>query len=191
VRLQRYLRNRALHWTRRLSSPMRRWRGARVANTIALESLSRRLELTLAAMYGAPLRVGAAGSTTASDVVLPPRLATHGDAQHAIARYRLLALAQGARHARGTHAHAPTGDVLAHDLYLVAESVAAERDVAVRAPTLAPLLHTLRFAELTARPKIFRLPHVERQVESLLRAMLASPPDRVPDGVPDCAAPAE
>ena len=191
MRLQRYLRNRALHWTRRLSSPMRRWRGARVANTIALESLSRRLELTLAAMYGAPLRVGAAGSTTASDVVLPPRLATHGDAQHAISRYRLLALAQGARHARGTHAHAPSGDVLAHDLYLVAESVAAERDVAVRAPALAPLLPTLRFAELTARPKIFRLPNVERQVESLLREMLASPPDRVPDGVPDCATPAE
>ena len=170
---------------------MRRWRGARAADTLPLDDLRRRLELTLAAMYGAPLRVGASGATTACDVVLPPRLATHGDVQHATARYRLLALAQGARHARGTPMHAPAGDALVHDLYLVAESVAAERDVAARAPTLAPLLQTLRFAELTARPKIFRLPHVERQVESLLRATLASPPDRVPDGLPDCATPAE
>jgi nitric oxide reductase NorD protein len=175
---------------------MRRWRGARVADTLPLDDLRRRLELTLAAMYGAPLRVGASGATTECDVVLPPRLATHGDARHgdarhATARYRLLALAQGARHARGTHMHAPAGDALAHDLYLVAESVAAERDVAARAPMLTPLLQTLRFAELTARPKWFRLPYVERQVESLLRATLASPPDRVPDGLPDCATPAE
>ena len=170
---------------------MRRWRGARVADTISLDMLRRRLELTLAAMYGVPLRVGATGSSTDCDVVLPPRLATHGDADHAVARYRLLALAQAARHARSTHAHAPTGDALARDVYLITESVAAERDVATRAPTLASLLQTLRFAELTARPKIFRLAHAERQVETLLRATLASPPDRVPDDVPAFATPAE
>jgi len=170
---------------------MRRWRGAPTPDTIALDVVCRRLELTLAAMYGVPLRVGAAGSQTECDVVLPPKLATRGDTHHAIARYRLLALAQGARHARGTHAHAPTGDALAHDLYLVAESVAAERDVATRAQTLAPLLQAIRFAELSARPKIFRLAPVERQVETLLRATLASPPDRAPAGVPDCATPAE
>lgn len=170
---------------------MRRWRHGHPAPTIALDSVRRRLELTLAAMYGAPVRIAAAGSATEADVVLPPRLATHGDVDHAIARYRLLALAQGARVARGTNALAPASDPLAHDLYLVAESVAAERDVAMRAPTLAPVLRTLRFAELSARPKISRLTHAERQVESLLRAVLASPPDRVPDVVPACATPAE
>lgn len=170
---------------------MRRWRGARRAPTLALDSIRRRLELTLAAMYGAPLRIAAAGTAAEGDVILPPQLATRGDVDHAIARYRLLALAQGARAARGTNVGAPASDALAHDLYLVAESVVAERDVATRAPTLAPLLQTLRFAELTARPKISRLAHAERQVESLLRATLASPPDRAPDDVPVCATPAE
>ena len=170
---------------------MRRWRGARPAATLALDAMRRRLELGLAAMYGMPLRVAAAGAVTEGDVILPPHLATHGHVDHAVARYRLLALTQGARAARGTNVGAPASDALAHDLYLVAESVAAERDVATRAPTLAPLLQTLRFAELSARPKISRLAHAERQVESLLRATLASPPDRVPDDVPACATPAE
>ena len=170
---------------------MRRWRGARTPDTIALDVVRRRLELTLAAMYGVPLRVGAVGSATECDVVLPAKLATRGDTHDAIARYRVLALAQGARHARGTHAHAFPGDALAHDLYLVAESVAAERDVAARAPALAPLLQTIRFAELSARPKLYRLAPAERQVETLLRATLASPPDRAPETVPGCATPAE
>ena len=156
-----------------------------------LEPVRRRLELTLAAMYGLPLRIAAAGAATDGDIVLPQRLAMHGDPNEALARYRLLALAQAARVARGTHASAPTTDAIAHDLYLVAESVAAERDVVTRAPKLAPLLQALRFGELSARPKIFRLAHAERQVESLLRAMLASPPDRSPDDVPVCATPAE
>ena len=191
MRLQRYLRNRALRWTRRLASPMRRWRGARPAPALALDTIRRRLEFTLAAMYAAPLRIAAAGSATEGEIILPPRLATHGDTDHTVARYRLLALAQAARVVRGTNAGAPTSDVLAHDLYLIAESVAAERDVATRAPTLAPLLQTLRFAELSARPNIARLARAERQVESLLRATLASPPDRIPEDVPACATPSE
>jgi nitric oxide reductase NorD protein len=170
---------------------VRRWRGTRPAPTISLDLVRRRLELTLAAMHGLPLRIAAAGGVTEGDVILPPQLATRGDVDHAVARYRLLALVQGARAARGTNVGAPASDVIAHDLYLIAESVAAERDVATRAPTLAPLLHTLRFAELSARPKIARLAHAERQVESLLRATLASPPDRAPDDVPECATPAE
>jgi nitric oxide reductase NorD protein len=170
---------------------MRRWRGTRPPATFALDTIRRRLELGIAAMYGAQLRLLAAGSATEGDIILPPQLATHGDVDHAIARYRVLALAQAARHARGTNASAPAGDPLAHDLYLVAESVAAERDVATRAPTLTPLLQTLRFAELSARPQIFRLAHAERRVESLLRAALASPADRAPDDVPACATPAE
>jgi nitric oxide reductase NorD protein len=156
-----------------------------------LEPIRRRLELTLAAMYGLPLRIAPAGAATDGDIVLPQRLAVHGDPDEAMARYRLLALAQAARCARGTNASAPTADALAHDLYLVAESVAAERDVVTRAPKLAPLLQALRFGELSARPKIFRLAHAERQVESLLRAALASPPDRSPDDVPACATPNE
>ena len=156
-----------------------------------LEPLRRRLELTLAAMYGLPLRIAAAGAAADGEVMLPQRLAVRGDADEAIARYRLLALAQGARWARGTNAGAPTADSLVRDLYLVAESVAAERDVVTRAPRLAPHLQALRFGELASRPKIYRLAHAERQVEALLRATLATPPDRVPDDVPCSASPEE
>ena len=156
-----------------------------------LEPVRRRLELTLAAMYGLPLRIAAAGSAAESDIVLPQRLAMHGDPDEALARFRLLALAQASRTARGTSAGAPAADTLVRDLYLVAESVAAERDVVTRAPKLAPLLQALRFGELSARPQIFRLGHAERQVETLFRAALATPPDRSPEVVPSCASPAE
>lgn len=156
-----------------------------------LEPLRRRLELALAAMYGMPLRISPAGTTTDADVVLPRQLAMHGDPDEAIARYRLLALAQAARCARGTNASAPVADALVRDLYLVAESVAAEHDVVTRAPKLAPLLGALRFGELSSRPAVYRLAHAERQVESLLRSVLATPADRAPDDVPKTASPAE
>ena len=164
-------------------SPVRRWRGRRPATTMALDHVRRRLELTIAAMYGLPLRIAPAGASAEGEVVLPQRLAMHGDPDEAIARYRLLALAQAARHARGTNVGAPT-DALVRDLYLVAESVAAERDVVTRAPKLAPLLQSLRFGELASRPKVHRLAHAERQVEGLLRTVLATPADRAPDGIP-------
>ncbi|HKH94107.1 MAG TPA: VWA domain-containing protein [Gemmatimonadaceae bacterium] len=190
MRLHRFLRNRAIRLTRRFASPVHRWRGARSASLLPLEAVRRRLELTIAAMYGVPLSVNAMGAATA-DVVLPPRLAIRGDVDDAIARYRVLALAQAARLARGAAAQVPAHDAIAHDLFLITESAAAERDVVARAPKLASALGALRFAELTARPKIFRLAHAERHVESLLRAVLASPADTVPEGVAACASPAE
>ena len=156
-----------------------------------LDLVRRRLELALGAMYGLPLRVVPAGAAAEGEIVLPQRLAVHGDPGEAIARYRLLALAQAARVARRTNASAPAADALVRDLYLVAESVAAERDVVTRAPNLAAVLGALRFGELSARPKIYRLAHAERQVEALLRIVLATPPDRAPDAVPSNASPAE
>jgi nitric oxide reductase NorD protein len=154
-------------------------------------AVRRRLELTIAAMYGVQLSVNAAGASGEADVVLPPRLAIRGDIDDAVARYRVLALAQAARLTRAAAAHAPANDPLARDLFLVAESAAAERDGVERAPKLAPTLAALRFAELSARPKIFRLAHAERQMETLLRAVLASPADVTPEAVAACTTPAE
>jgi nitric oxide reductase NorD protein len=191
VRLHRYLRNRAIRLTRRAVTPLHRWRDARGTTVLPLDTVRRRLELTLAAMYGAQLSINAAGADAAADVVLPPRLAAHGDGVGAIARFRALALAQGARIARGAAPYVPAHDPIAHDLFLVAESAAAERELIARAASLAPALGALRFAELSARPKLFRLAHAERQVESLLRTVLASPADAALDGVPACASPAE
>ena len=64
MRLSRYLRNRALRWTRRVSSPLRRWRTARTATVLPLGAVRRRLELTIAALYGVQLRVAATGTAT-------------------------------------------------------------------------------------------------------------------------------
>ena len=191
MKLQRYLRNRAIWLTRRAVTPLHRWRDARGASVLPLAAVRRRLELTLAAMYGAPLSVSAAGADAPADVVLPPRLAIRGDVDETVARYRALALAQGARLARRAAEHVPADDPIAHDLFLVAESAAAERELVARAPTLAPALGALRFAELSARPKLYRLAHAERRVESLLRTVLASPADASLDGIPTSASPAE
>src|SRR5688500_1511163 len=174
-----------------MSSPLRRWRDARPATVLPLDAVRRRLELTIAAMYGRPLRIAAAGTETAGDIALPPRLGMLGDVTEAIARYRLLALAQAARHARGSSALPATADALEQDLYLIAESAAAERDVVARAPKLAPALRAIRAAELSARRKAFRLTPAELRVEWLLRALLASPPDAAPEGIPSSASPDE
>ena len=170
-----------------MSSPLRRWRDGRTATVLPLDAVRRRLELGIAAMYGTLPRIAAIGTATASDIALPPRLAMHDDERVTIARYRVLALAQAARHARGASALPASADALEQDLYLIAESAAAELDVVARAPKLAPALQAIRGAELSARRKAFRLTPTELRVESLLRALLASSPDVVPKGIPSSA----
>ena len=172
-----------------MASPLRRWRDSRPDTVLPLDTVRRRLELTIAAMYGFQLRVAEIGSAAKGDVALPPRLGMRGDESETIARYRLLALAQTARHARGPSALPAAADALEQDLYLIAESAAAERDVVARAPKLAPALVAIRVTELSARRKMFRLTPAEQRVESLLRALLASPPDADPEGIPASADP--
>jgi nitric oxide reductase NorD protein len=186
VRLHRYLRNRALRLTRHVSSPVRHWRVRRAPKVLALETVRRRLELVLHAMYGVQMRVTGASSAADEDLVLPAQLDARAGLHEALGRYRALALMQAARRARGTYDATPSADPLANDLYLLAESVAAEREVATRAPALAPVLGTLRFVELSARPKMLRLSHPELRVELLLRAVLAAPADQIPLPLPTC-----
>jgi nitric oxide reductase NorD protein len=175
VRLHRYLRNRALRLSRRVSTPVRRWRARSSTRTLPLHDVVRRLELTIVAMYGMRVRVASIATATDDDVALPAALDARTSRDDAVARYRLLALLQASRRARGGDALAPVDDPLARDLFLLAESAAAERDVLARARTLGGALGALRFAELAMRPKLFRLTHPERQVETLLRTLLASP----------------
>jgi nitric oxide reductase NorD protein len=190
MRLHRYLRNRAIRLTRRVASPMRRWRVAHGPRTLMLEHVRRRLELLLVAMYGMPMRVGSVMTTTDEDVGLPPQLDASAGLDDAIARYRLLALAQAARLARREES-APPDDVLARDLHRLAESAAAERELVARVPSLAAPLGLLRFAELAGRRKKTGLSHTERRVETMLAALLASPPDQIPPVIPMCTTPSE
>ena len=190
MRLQRYLRNRAIRLTRRIASPMHRWRLAHAARTVMLDQVRRRLELLLAAMYGVPMAVRSVVTAADTDIGLPPHLDASAGLDDAIARYRLLALAQAARLAR-RDASTPPDDLLARDLHRLAESAAAERELVERVPSIAAPLAVLRFAELAGRRRTSGLSHTERRVEAMLAALLASPPDQIPSSIPTCATPSE
>jgi nitric oxide reductase NorD protein len=190
VRLSRYLRNRAIRLTRRLATPMHRWRLAHASRTLALGQVRRRLELLLVAMYGAPMAVRPVVTSAANDIGLPPQLDASEGLDDAAARYRLLALAQAARLVR-RDASTPPDDPLARDLHRLAESAAAERELVERVPALAAPLGVLRFNELAGRLRKSGLSRSERRVEAMLAALLASPPDRIPPIIPRCATPRE
>ena len=189
MRLHRYLRNRAIRLTRRVASPMHRWRLAHAPRTLTLDQVRRRLELLLVAMYGTSMRVSTVVSSGENDIGLPPQLDASEGLDDAATRYRVLALAQAARLAR-SDTSTPPDDLLTRDLFRLAESAAAERELVERVPSLGAPLAVLRFNELAGRRKT-GLSHTERRVETMLRTLLASPPDRIPPIIPACATPSE
>jgi nitric oxide reductase NorD protein len=106
--------------------------------------------------------------------------------------YRLLLAGQVARLRREAPALAP-GDPSTplHLLYELAESVAAERWLALSLPGLLPDLLTGRRASLACRPAPALLRPAEREIEELLRRALAAPPGEPAPGVPCPDSPAE
>ncbi|MEO6526732.1 MAG: VWA domain-containing protein [Gemmatimonadaceae bacterium] len=196
MRLSRFLRNRAVRLARQVSTPVLEWRASRAPRVVALVEVQRRLELLLSAMYGRTLRVtsvadAATSTPSASDVVLPPQLGARAGREEAMARFRLLAILQGARIARGTHELPLAADALARDLYLMSEAASVERSIAEQAPRLAPALKALRALELGRRAARDRLNANERVVERLLRAMLACGADETPRPLPASGSPRE
>ena len=190
----------------------RHTKGAPVAG---LADARRRLETLLAALYASPLPIVPAEaqarptlfgrlarrtprhlvdlrvlpSTDGIRIRLPPLLDAGPD--EAAARYRLLALVQAARAARGTPRLLP--DAREHDvrdLYLLSEAAASDREIVTTLPGIAPSLHRARLAERELRPRDSLLTSREREVERLLRAVLGSSPDMSPAEVPFAATPA-
>lgn len=175
MRPARLLRNRLLGAMRRLGAPAAQWREGRRPPVTRLAEVHRRLELLLAAMFGQPMRVVARVTSAApapGDVVLPALLPGRADA---IETYRVLALQQGARIARGTRRLAPV-DALARDLYLLLEAAAVDAAIAERAPGALPALRRLRRDARVARPAARRLVPQQREVERLLHAVLSTEP---------------
>jgi nitric oxide reductase NorD protein len=168
--------------------------------TVPLESVQRRLELLLAALYGRAIPIApvddtlwnrarvrrmanrdprareATPSADAETIYLPAELtAFEGDAE-TVARYRLMAIEQAERIVRGTAVHAPLDDPLERDLYLLREGAAVDATIARAHPGIADLLARERTAAIGRRPKIDALSPAERDVETLVRATLSAPP---------------
>ena len=177
---------------------------------VALDDVRRRLELLLAAVYGRAVPIVAAGAPeppgrlarlfrpvpphlegaellAASDgerIHLPPSLDAEGGAEAALARYRLLAIEQAERLARGTAAHLPADDPLARDLYLLRESAAVDGAIARAVPGVLPALAAERAAALARRPAPAALTPPEREVEALVRRLLGGDPAEPPADLP-------
>ena len=131
-------------------------------------------------------------STDGARIRLPPHLAAEHGTAAAAARYRLLALVQAARAARGVPRLLTSGlDPLVRDLYLLGECAAADRVLVAELPGLTADLHEARIAERRTRPQASHLTACEREVERLLDLVLASPPGTMPDALADTATPDE
>ncbi|NUS34368.1 MAG: VWA domain-containing protein [Gemmatimonadaceae bacterium] len=199
MKLHRLLRNRAIGLTRRALAPAAEWRARREPPTVTLAAVGRRLELLLAAMYGRRMSVGvdppistSSSSTVAQpDVVLPAVLDARDGEARAVARYRVLAIEQGARLVRGTIAELPPSDPLERDLYALAEGATIDRAIVRQAPGLADELRTLRRTELARRFALDRSPRAERVVEALLQSVLASDPADDTAAIAEMATPAD
>ncbi|HYR11531.1 MAG TPA: VWA domain-containing protein [Longimicrobium sp.] len=214
----------------------RRWRPVTEPPVLRLEEVRRRLEILVAAVYGRPIPIVATeppepphwarrlffpepghlrgeellASADGERVHLPPALdAAEGEAA-ALARYRLMALAQAERVARGTPLFAPdlnprwnrhlvSAGVLTNteplapirDLYVLLEGAAVDAAIARAVPGLAPVLHAERARALASRPSEDGLTAAERKVESLARRLLSLPPGEAPPELAPGATPAE
>jgi nitric oxide reductase NorD protein len=113
----------------------------------------------------------------------------------AVGTYRLLAVEQAARAARGTPAALASGagrnlTVVARDLFELCEAAAVDRWLVRELPGMAHELGAARRRALTERPPISVFTESERAVESLLRALLDAPPGSPPDDLPISRSPA-
>jgi nitric oxide reductase NorD protein len=191
-------------WRRAVPAPAR--------PEVPLAHVKRRLELVLTALFDAapalvpadpppaptwlacvlgraPRGRAAAGALAATDgvAVWLPR-ACEGDEAAGVAAYRLWAIEQTARVARGTAAGAPD-DPLERALYVLGEAVAVDSELARRLPGLTAALNAARAAALRARPAAAGA--AEHAVETLLRRVLSTDVEAPPTEVPLARNPVE
>jgi nitric oxide reductase NorD protein len=173
------------------------------APMLELEEVRRRLEILLAAVYGREIPIVAAKAdargksaepVAGSDgerIHLPPRLDASDGIDAALARYRVLAIGQAERMMRGTVSLAPPeNEPLARDLYLLLESAAADASIAESIPGVRGALAAERASALAARPPLEGLKGADREVEAMLRRLLAGdaadpPADLAPGATPE------
>jgi len=194
------------------------WRRGPEPRVLPLDAVRRRLELWLAALYGREISIepleppprrgmlarlvmpGQAATRSHAGIAqcdaqlmrLPPSLdASAGDAE-ALAHYRLLALQQAVRIVRGTALHTPGDDrPLERDLFLLREGVSVDAAIASTVRGLGERLQRERAAALAARVERRSARPLEREMEALLRRVLAAPAERPTAAVPASDDPAQ
>lgn len=120
-------------------------------------------------------------ATDGDSIWLPATFGAGESAAAAGARYRSVMLQQAMRAARGGAGHFPfTGPPLLRALYLLLEARAADDELVRLLPGMAAPLSALRAEALRRRPPLAAFAPPLRALESLLRAVLASPPDGAP-----------
>ncbi len=199
------------HLATRLTRDLwQRWRPSG-NNRPGLDGLRRRLQLVISALFGGETEIGPAeppppptllarlarsgpatprsagplASTDGGRILLPPVLEDTPD-DAAADRFLLLAIEQAARLRRGTGSFLPA-DPLERDLYLLAEAVAVDRELAARFPALLPELRESRAAAVRNRRPARGAPG--RAVDQLLLEALAADPTTIPASFPTASSP--
>jgi nitric oxide reductase NorD protein len=210
----RLIRNRMIGVARRVRAQVNRLRPARPA-TLDFVAVRRRLDILLAAMFNQPLGDGLLARVPTAQpndrsIVLPPSIpdtchpersegsaflgskqiphVVRDDNCSALERYRILAIEQGARIARGTRAKVPL-DPVERDLYMIIEGASIDAELAGRAPGLARSISRMRREELARRPELGWLRGAAHSVEALLQQLLATAPDVAVSSIPRSATP--
>ena len=184
--------------------------------SLSLERVHRRLELLLAAMYGRAItiemperrrgnwgerlatrakavwrRTPHLAESSSGAIALPHSLDANSGEDDALTRYRLLAIEQAERLTRGTPDVARLAvTALERDLFMIAESAAADAAISRRVPGLRATLALSRSQALAARPRPERLGALEREVEGLVTHVLSTDLT-APSHVPRAASPTE
>ena len=175
----------------------------RIANqrrTVRLDDVRRRLELLVTAVYDRPIPITTAEptrsrirslwtdpfgarhlmrtetlATTDGERIQLPREITATDPEAALAEYRVMAMEQAERIARGTMAGvAEATTQIERDMYLVREGEIVDAAIARTVPGLRGALAAARARALGMRPSITALTRAERTVESKLRDSLSA-----------------
>ena len=168
--------------------------------TVKLDDVRRRLELLVTAVYDRPIPITVADppttrlrslwsdpfgarhlmrtdalATTDGERIQLPREITGADPEAALAEYRVMAMEQAERIARGTMAGVAAANTqLERDMYLVREGEIVDAAIARTVPGLRGALVAARARALGLRPSITALTRAERAVETKVRESLSA-----------------
>lgn len=128
------------------------------------------------ALYDRPVLIadGAQPAAVGDTIYLPRTLDARGGRENAEARYRLYALEQAERLARGTPTLTPV-DPLERDLYWLSEAAAVDATLARAMPGVRAALAAARAVSRENRRPKRRAP-LEQEVEKIVQALLAGEP---------------